>query len=503
MSPRALLTMSSLIRPTRFGLLLVGIMALVLTVFYRDLLPPVPPMLPEGSEWSKSLDHVPYFGANQQAKNIERARAMWTCDRCLVNETLCEKFGTRNVDLSRAFDGSGARVQRVLKKAMAGEPIVTGGMGGSISKGHGCKCDPWHIQMFQWWNQTFPHPENRHADGAVGARGSDYFKYCHHEHLDPDVDIIFIETSVNDLMSDINFDNFEALLRALLSYPKSPAIVILQTVKLNSPIRYGSEHQFGLAGYYDVPVINIRNWLFPAFFQNTTSVENWFLPNDLLHPNAEGHQVMAELIQMYLYQQMCYLNNSRPQIRPGNAAIVTQEDAFDVYSIPPLRMGQRFSQDFQPEEELRPGCASVDSKTSPLQPVLSETKDWELWEQPGTKGEKKFWRATEIGAQITFEVNLQVGYVDAYFLKSPKNKLGAVECWLDDEKEPKKIDRLEGYWSRPESIGQFQKFAFGRKDSLLPTGKHKIHCEIVDKTSSKEKEVKDRTTFQFIGIFTV
>lgn len=58
--------------------------------------------------------------------------------------------------------------------------------------------------------------------------------------------------------------------------------------------------------------------------------------------------------------------------------------------------------------------------------------------------------------------------------------------------------------SRPESIGQFHKLAFGRKDSLLSPGKHKIHCEIVEKgSSSKEKELKDKTTFQFIGIFTV
>lgn len=74
-------------------------------------------------------------------------------------------------------------------------------------------------------------------------------------------------------------------------------------------------------------------------------------------------------------------------------------------------MGQRFSPDFKPEEDLRPLCSSVDSKTSPLQPLMSETKGWELWEQPGTKGEKKFWRATEVGALITFEVDLQVGYV--------------------------------------------------------------------------------------------
>lgn len=108
---------------------------------------------------------------------------------------------------------------------------------------------------------------------------------------------------------------------------------------------------------------------------------------------------------------MCYIKNSRPSIPPSHQAIITPEDAFDVHSIPPLRMSQRFSPDFKPEEDLRPVCASVDSKTSPLMPLLSETKGWELWEQPGTKGEKKFWRATEIGAQITFEVDLQVGYV--------------------------------------------------------------------------------------------
>ena len=38
---------------------------------------------------------------------------------------------SHNVDLSRSFDGTGGRVQRVLKRAMAGEPIEIGAMGGS------------------------------------------------------------------------------------------------------------------------------------------------------------------------------------------------------------------------------------------------------------------------------------------------------------------------------------------------------------------------------------
>lgn len=89
-----MLSMSSLIRPSRFGLLLVAVMAIALTILYREHLPPVPPMLPQGSEWPSFDESLPYFGGSHEAKAIERARTMWTCDRCLVNETLCEKFGT-------------------------------------------------------------------------------------------------------------------------------------------------------------------------------------------------------------------------------------------------------------------------------------------------------------------------------------------------------------------------------------------------------------------------
>lgn len=108
---------------------------------------------------------------------------------------------------------------------------------------------------------------------------------------------------------------------------------------------------------------------------------------------------------------MCYIKNERPHVPPSHQGIITQEDAFDIDSIPPLRMSQRWNPEAVREADLKPLCASVDSKKTPLQPLMSETKGWELWEQPGTKGEKKFWRATEVGAVITFEVDLQVGYM--------------------------------------------------------------------------------------------
>ena len=120
---------------------------------------------------------------------------------------------SRNVDLSRAFDGTGARIQRLLKKAQSGKPIITAALGGSseyhidsylagelvsvrtdldvgagreltrsppvvrsVSIGAGCDCAPWHELVHDWLNETFVDTPFTHSDGAVGARGSDYFK---------------------------------------------------------------------------------------------------------------------------------------------------------------------------------------------------------------------------------------------------------------------------------------------------------------------------------------
>lgn len=33
---------------------------------------------------------------------------------------------------------------------------------------------------------------------------------------------------------------------------------------------------------------------------------------------------------------------------------------------------------------------------------------------------------------------------DAYFLRSPKNKLGQVECWFDNDKGRK--EKIDGWW---------------------------------------------------------
>lgn len=52
------------------------------------------------------------------------------CEAHLVSRARLLPF-SRNVDLSRAWDGSGARINRVLQKVMRGEKIKTAALGGS------------------------------------------------------------------------------------------------------------------------------------------------------------------------------------------------------------------------------------------------------------------------------------------------------------------------------------------------------------------------------------
>ena len=54
-----------------------------------------------------------------------------TCSPCETSPEVCQQYGSRNLELSRAFDGSGDRVHRMFEKLSRGLPIATAVLGGS------------------------------------------------------------------------------------------------------------------------------------------------------------------------------------------------------------------------------------------------------------------------------------------------------------------------------------------------------------------------------------
>ena len=114
---------------------------------------------------------------------------------------------------------SGARIQRVLNKALVGQSITISFFGGShiclfpssfytpkltyppVSACHGAGGDPisptcYPSCFFQWWNIIFPHPATELTSGALRHTNSGYVGYCNSLHLLNQMDLVIIELNM-------------------------------------------------------------------------------------------------------------------------------------------------------------------------------------------------------------------------------------------------------------------------------------------------------------------
>ena len=131
---------------------------------------------------------------------------------------MAERRGQWPLLKSRIHTGSGARIQRVIQKAMAGMPITVSVLGGSgkfyellssrlalmaVSACHGAGDDPisprcYPSRFFEWWNSVFPHPASELTNGAERRTDSAYFAYCSNHHLPDQTDLVILEFDASD-----------------------------------------------------------------------------------------------------------------------------------------------------------------------------------------------------------------------------------------------------------------------------------------------------------------
>lgn len=93
-----------------------------------------------------------------------------SCEVCHLNpaDPLCE-YGLDNIRLSRAYEGSGIRLRRVLEKALRGEEVGIGILGASVTAGHSVPYGKqrWEDRFFEDFQKLFPKAK-MHV-GAVSA----------------------------------------------------------------------------------------------------------------------------------------------------------------------------------------------------------------------------------------------------------------------------------------------------------------------------------------------
>jgi lysophospholipase L1-like esterase len=296
-----------------------------------------------------------------------------------------DKFKT--MDLKEEFDrgiinvGNLTRISKVMKKAISGEPIKVGFIGGSITAGAAAtspdKC--YAYQVYLWWRNKFPKSKVEYINTGVGAITSQFgVARVEDDLLVQNPDMVFAEFSVNDTDSDLFMETFEGLVRKILLDPGEPALFMFNNAFYDDGRNAQTVHNT-IGKYYNLPIVSIRDSIYFEIKRGT--LMNIEISADDLHPNDFGHTLVAGVI-----------NNLLDKIYD----IVTglQEDG--TYSVPAIPFTQNRFYTSQRRYNLNtlPLLSGFVKDTTVKQGV------WDVF--------RYGWSAKEAGSSIRFEVEASI-----------------------------------------------------------------------------------------------
>ncbi|OBZ76760.1 hypothetical protein A0H81_03348 [Grifola frondosa] len=279
---------------------------LFLIVFTRSILPT------DNSNPRHRLLHTDLKPKNYLNTTDEDAMPFSFCPALGPSDELASKYDPVSLSKTRFHLGSGARIQRVITKALSGLPVTISVIGGSVSACHGAGDDPlsprcYPSRFFNWWNGVFPHPASELTNGAMRRTSSSYFSFCNAHHIPDITDLVIVELDIDDANDAASMDEFELLIRSILIRPDSPAVLILghfsaQVAQANGFA--GPDHWHSLvAQFYDVPHISTKPILYPKYISDPSSVEKYFA--DPILANPAGHEIIADVLTSYFQSQIC------------------------------------------------------------------------------------------------------------------------------------------------------------------------------------------------------
>ena len=192
--------------------------------------------------------------------------------------------------------GNWYAIQQVFKKAGRGEPVTIGFLGGSITQGSLASCQEncYASLVFQWWQQHFPNA--RFINAGIGGTTSQFgVARVEADLLQYRPDMIFVEFSVNDDCNAFFMETYEGLVRKILS--AGAAVMLIHNVRYDN-MESAEDVHLKIGQHYALPCVSMRSTIYPL-------VASGRLPNrqitpDDLHPNDEGHRLVASVITYFL-----------------------------------------------------------------------------------------------------------------------------------------------------------------------------------------------------------
>ncbi|GAA5852468.1 hypothetical protein JCM9279_003459 [Rhodotorula babjevae] len=446
------------------------------------------------------------------------ALATTSCEVCHLDPSnpLCE-YGLDNIRMSRAYEGSGARLRRVLERALAGEEIGVGVIGASVTQGHGVLQGKqrWVDRWFDDFKALFPKAK-MHV-GAVPATDSRFFSYCFEAVVPKDLDLYLVELDVNNGPGPQTLRDDDALMRGLLQLPQEPAVIRVSAFTIIFPeLARGAISSLVTSQFFDIPVIGVRNFLLPHVIRNRETAEEIFGLDqgghrDYRHMGHVGHAAMADMLSLFIRKEAC--ETHRRIVLPRPPAFKRSgpwPGEADQGKMPNLALWSSWVNP-EPLVPVTPMCQSTMCPLSPLQ-VRSHSPTFEFV----TWNDKHAWTSSSPGAQIriTFR-GTKVGlFIYASNGQAPNEVSadaavrkveapGQALCWIeepemtqdewreqygagDDVEEQKEGPAAAQTWTvsthwpnKPAPQPEFVELTEG-----LDSGEHVLACEVSKETTS-------------------
>ncbi|KAL8290379.1 hypothetical protein RQP46_002637 [Phenoliferia psychrophenolica] len=367
-------------------------------------------------------------------------------------------------------------------------------------------------------------PITRLINAAKSATGSAFYAYCFEAEMlargksakwGRGPDLIVLEFGVNDVWptSAVATRDFERLLSYLRALPSKPALVILEAASLllarTQPSTSAAEYlHLAPAHFHDVPVLSTKHALFgpsPAIRPQASllTINDLFLP-DQHHPNARGHELLADTLTTYLEREACNIQAQLVDVATERASMQA-EQLQDLIVDPERDFGPR-SEDLvlpRPERSLfeafgtepkatafdlpPPTCLQVGNAKSKVVPRKSTG-----WTKYSWARDKQYLVADKPGSTVTYDIVVGAGgEVLADWLRSRFYDLGNVLIYMDGQKATGVS--LAGWWDLGWSIG-VPTVVF----SNLTPGPHTVTVELLPPHLSSHPARK--TAFRLIGL---
>ena len=185
------------------------------------------------------------------------------------------------------------RIRDFVKRAEAGEELVLGFFGGSITQGALASTPEfcYAYRVFEWFKNEFPNAKFHYVNAGIGGTSSHFgVSRVHRDLLMYRPDFVIVDFSVNDEPEAFFQETYEGLIRKIWYADNKPAMLLLNNVFYDDGKTAQDIHD-SVGKYYDIPNVSIRDTVYRRICEGEYN-RNDITP-DGLHPNDFGHELVA------------------------------------------------------------------------------------------------------------------------------------------------------------------------------------------------------------------